>query len=227
MHVSDVATDPIVLLAMEKSAELQSAAVFGSVDVVAELCASPRASVYLDQGVGPTKTTALMCAAQAGRADVAAVLLDAGADVDACDALGRSPLIFAAANGETALVAPLLAHGANPRLTADNGWTPLMFACALGHVATAGALLEIAMGKGQDETLQAMQQGVMSMQSAEAVARDFEQPEAVALLSHLLAQEGALDVGAALLAAQEARRGRVCRMIMTTDAPLPDKEMLP
>ena len=38
----------------------------------------------------------------------------------------------------------------------SNGWTPLMFACALGHVATAGALLEIAMGKGQDETLQAM-----------------------------------------------------------------------
>ena len=104
LQLCDVATDPVVLLAIEKATELSSAAVFGSVQAVAELCKTPRAAMFLDQGVGKWATTALMSAAQAGRADVASVLLDAGAEVDSCDLLGRTPLMFAAANGEAAML---------------------------------------------------------------------------------------------------------------------------
>lgn len=223
LEISDVETDPIVALAREKATELQSAAVYGSVDVVAELCASPRVHMYLDQGVGAAETTALMCAAQAGRADVVQVLLDAGAEVDACDAHGRSSLIFAAANGEVALLAPLLSRGASPAARANNGWTALMFACALGQYEAAGALLEAALGARDEQTLQGTQQALMAAQSALGLARLHAQPEVVALLEALLAQEDALDVDAALLKAQEAWRegGRRVRGVMNTDDPPP------
>jgi len=219
LQFSEVDTDPIVLLAVSKAVELQSAAVFGSVEVVAELCASPRVSMYLDQAIGPTKTTALICAAQAGREDVATVLMDAGAEVDACDKFGRTALMFAAANGEATLIAPLLARGADANLRAENGWTSLMFACALGQHEAVAVLLEAALG--EDQTLQATQHTLLSAQSGLGLAHEYEHPSVVALLSHLLAQEGALEVGAARLKAQEARRG--ARMVMDTAAPLPEK----
>ena len=223
LQLCDVATDPVVLLAIEKATELSSAAVFGSVQAVAELCKTPRAAMFLDQGVGKWATTALMSAAQAGRADVAAVLLDAGAEVDSCDLLGRTPLMFAAANGEAAMLGPLLARGASQSVRADNGWTALMFACALGQYDAAGALLEAALG--EDQALHQTRTVLLSVQSALGLAHEYDMPEIVALLSHLLAQEDALDVGAALLKAQDVWRdgGRRQRQSMETDAPLPNK----
>jgi hypothetical protein len=66
---------------------------------------------------------------------------------------------------------------------------------------------------------------LLSVQSALGLAHEYDMPEIVALLSHLLAQEDALDVGAALLKAQDVWRdgGRRQRQSMETDAPLPNK----
>ena len=91
------------MLAAERADALCNAATFGSARVVRELCSSPRVHMYIDQGCDANATTALMSAATSGRADSVAVLLEAGADVNCCDALGRTALMFAAANGSTGL----------------------------------------------------------------------------------------------------------------------------
>lgn len=223
LELCNVDTDPIVLLARQKATELQDAAVFGSIEVVQELCNSPRLSMYVDQPLGTVEATALLCAAQAGRADVANVLLEAGASVDLCDSHGRSALMLAAANGETSLLPVLQEWGADRRLRAANGWTALSFACGYGHSEFAGRLLEADVRLGDEQTLQGAQQMMLCVQSALGVAQAREQPEVVALLEALLEQEGTLDVDAALLRAQEAWRagGRQTRLLMALDDPLP------
>ena len=68
---SDLETDPIFQLAMEKASELQTATTFGSVAVVAELCGAAQAACTSTR-VGAMQTAALACAAQAGRLDALA-----------------------------------------------------------------------------------------------------------------------------------------------------------
>jgi uncharacterized protein len=86
------------------------------------------------------RVTPLNSAAAAGARDVAAVLLEAGADPDAAQAGGYTPLHSAGANGDTALVELLLAHGADPARTADDGRTPGDFAAERGHPDVAERL---------------------------------------------------------------------------------------
>ena len=99
LTVHAVESDPCAMLAIERALALCDAAEFGSASVVRELCSSPRLQMYIDQGVNVHATTALMSAAVSGRADTALVLLQAGAEVDATDALGRTALMFAVTNG--------------------------------------------------------------------------------------------------------------------------------
>jgi ankyrin repeat protein len=84
--------------------------------------------------IGP-ENRPLHAAAYLGRHDVAEVLLERGAEVDARDRAGFAPLHLAAANGHVAIVKLLLTSGAepNPRTTADvqtapAGTTPLALA---------------------------------------------------------------------------------------------------
>jgi ankyrin repeat protein len=196
LELCDVESDPIVLLAKEKASELRDATAYGSVDVVAELCASPRAAMYIDQGIGPFATTALMSAAQAGRLDAVRVLLDAGADVDACDSCGRTALMFAAANGESNVFSALIERGAAVGFRAQNGWSSLMFACGLGHHRAAAELLLIGERRGDapDD---------MQVQSALGLARAQGQKAVISFLEALLDPESA-GVAAALERANEA-----------------------
>jgi ankyrin repeat protein len=60
------------------------------------------------------RLTALHFAAREGRLEAAQVLIDAGADVNAVDADGASPLLFAGQNGHDAVARALLAAGAEP-----------------------------------------------------------------------------------------------------------------
>ena len=72
--------------------------------------------------------------ALAGRhADIAELLLAAGADVDAVQADGYTPLHEAAQNGDLAMVQRLVTVGANPRARLDDGSTPAESARAAGH----------------------------------------------------------------------------------------------
>jgi uncharacterized protein len=68
--------------------------------------------------------TPLGTAATFGAADVAGILLDAGADTEATGDHGHTPLHAAAANGDRAVVELLLANGALPEARTDDGKTP-------------------------------------------------------------------------------------------------------
>ena len=59
---------------------------------------------------------------------MASFLIDCGADVNACDALGCMPLHWACYTGNLALVRKLIAHGANVFKKDNNGNTPLAMA---------------------------------------------------------------------------------------------------
>ena len=76
--------------------------------------------------------TALHCAAVRGQAVAAAALLDAGADLEAHDSFGSTPLLLAAGGGAPAaheLAALLLARGADVTVSDGCGRNALLLAC--------------------------------------------------------------------------------------------------
>jgi ankyrin repeat protein len=85
--------------------------------------------------------TALHWAAQWDDAEITALLLRAGAKVDAADDYGVRPLVLAAQNGSAAIAEALLKAGANPNLTLPTGETPLMIAARSGRPEVVKALL--------------------------------------------------------------------------------------
>lgn len=98
------------------------------------------ADVNAAQGDG---MTALHWAALNGDADLAAMLLYAGANVSARTRLGGfTPLHLAAQMGQAEVVARLLAAGADVRAVTATGVTPLMHAAASGNVDAVRMLVE-------------------------------------------------------------------------------------
>ena len=90
--------------------------------------------------------TALHFAAAQGRADVARVLLDAGANVSAdTTSVRRTPLHWAARNGRTETVHLLLRRGAQTASRDTEGSAPLHLAAARaeGDAEVARLLLEV------------------------------------------------------------------------------------
>ena len=89
------------------------------------------------------KQTSLMLAIGEGHSGAVSTLLDLGADVNAHDASGFSPLHYAAApfwQEDVTTVRRLLQCGARPDHAASDGRTPLDLAVANGHEATVAAL---------------------------------------------------------------------------------------
>ena len=83
-------------------------------------------------------------AAAAGQASVEmlTLLLDAGAEVNAREHGGFTPLHQCAENGHLAAIKLLLARGADPQARADDGRTALAFALAGEHEDVARLLRE-------------------------------------------------------------------------------------
>ena len=87
--------------------------------------------------------TALHWAATQGDAELATVLLYAGANVQATTRLGgHTPLHLASQAGHTAAIETLVNGGASVSATTTSGATPLMHAAAAGHVNAVWGLLE-------------------------------------------------------------------------------------
>ena len=84
---------------------------------------------------------ALHCAADLQRADVVDVLIDAGADIEIKDDMGRSPLHWACRSGALDVVKLLVKAGAGVRATDNDGNTCLMCASSEGHTETVRYLV--------------------------------------------------------------------------------------
>ena len=82
-------------------------------------------------------------AARLGRVDLIEPLMKAGANINAHDARGFTPLILAAYNGQSAMVDTLLAHDADPcRADLGQGNTAQMGVAFKGNDALAARLLK-------------------------------------------------------------------------------------
>ncbi len=89
----------------------------------------------------PDGATALHWAAHWDDLDTAALLLRAGADVNAANDFGVTPLSIACTNASAPMVERLLAAGANPNAASAAGESPLMIASRTGSAAAVKALV--------------------------------------------------------------------------------------
>ena len=89
----------------------------------------------------PDGTTALHWAAHWNDAEAVETLIRAGADVNAANDLGVTPLGLACTDGGPVVVASLLRAGANPNAALPAGESPLMAAARTGQVESVKALL--------------------------------------------------------------------------------------
>ena len=109
---------------------------------------APRAAALLlrrgaDAGAvadNPMRVQPLNSAAAGQHHEIVAALIAAGADVNAQQESGYTPLLVAAGQGDAALARLLLAAGADPGLATDDGVGPAELARAQGHGALADEL---------------------------------------------------------------------------------------
>jgi ankyrin repeat protein len=97
-------------------------------------------------GLNPTDNPAstlmaLMRAALIGETASVASLLERGADANASDKYGRTPLIEAAFAGHADTVEALIKGGGDVNARDKDGWTALMEAASKGHIETVRILL--------------------------------------------------------------------------------------
>ena len=103
-----------------------------------ELCLSQGASVncqFKDDLYTPLHT-ACSSSASDGSLEVLELLLERGADGNACNKWRETPLLIASNNGHKAAVEALLQSGADPSMCSEAGWSALTFAThkvSLGH----------------------------------------------------------------------------------------------
>jgi Ankyrin repeats (3 copies)/Ankyrin repeat len=88
--------------------------------------------------------TPLMIAAAEGHAETVSALVEAGANVNATNALGRTALTFASSYGLAAIVKVLLDHHADPNIIPKDstGWTAVIAAAHNGHLEVVRLLLD-------------------------------------------------------------------------------------
>jgi ankyrin repeat protein len=91
-----------------------------------------------------------MAAAYGGYAEVTGALIAGGADVNAKDSSGRTPLMAAALAGDSAVAVALLNGKADPNAEDSSGSTALVYAAANGHVPLVTLLRQKGASKGSD-----------------------------------------------------------------------------
>lgn len=86
--------------------------------------------------------TPLHIASRLGNVDIAMLLLQHGADVDAVTKDSYTPLHIAAKEGQDEVAAVLLEHGASSTAATKRGFTPLHLAAKYGNMKVAKLLLQ-------------------------------------------------------------------------------------
>ena len=113
--------------------------------VAAQDAVSTRALLAAEVNVNAVRAdgaTALLLAAHWDNLDLAATLIDAGADPNIADSHGVTPLERAAENASLSMIEQLVAAGADARVAQTSGLTPLMTAARTGHVGIVRTLIE-------------------------------------------------------------------------------------
>ena len=87
--------------------------------------------------------TCLMIAASNGHLDFCRLLIDKGAQMEAKDSNGNTPLHFAAANGHLEIVRLLCDRGADIEAHDDDGCRSLHYSAYYGHISVVKELLEV------------------------------------------------------------------------------------
>jgi hypothetical protein len=87
--------------------------------------------------------TCLMVAVMTDHIDICRLLTDKGAQMEAKDSNGNTPLHFAAANGHMEIVCLLCDHGADIETSNEDGCRPLHFAAYNGHISVVKELIEV------------------------------------------------------------------------------------
>jgi ankyrin repeat protein len=88
----------------------------------------------------PLNVTPLQSALANGHAEIAALLIERGADVEARASAGWAPLLYAAYNNLPETARLLLARGADPARTSPEGKTALQVAEEKGHAEVVAVL---------------------------------------------------------------------------------------
>jgi uncharacterized protein len=136
---SIVALSFAVVLSAQSPSPIATAAQNGDREAVRALL-KKGLDVNEAQGDG---STALHWAAITGDAEMARMLIYAGANVRATTRIGAyTPLYLAAKGGYADVVAALLAGGADAKAVTSNGTTPLMIAAAAGDTRSITSLIE-------------------------------------------------------------------------------------
>ena len=132
-----MAADPVD----EVKGELQKAAIRGDKDKVKRLLADGS-----DPKDNTDGFTALHFAAAEGYKEIATLLIDAGADVNATNNFNNRPLHFAAGEGHQDIIALLLAKGAEINAKNNGDFMPLHYAARNEH----SNAIELLLDKGAD-----------------------------------------------------------------------------
>ena len=128
---------------------LHAASAGGHIDVVEYLIAEGFEATATTED---NKTTPLHLVAVSGHEEVAGLLIDKGANVNAKDGRGCAPLYLAAQYGDIEVAQALLAEGADPNQENSNGKTPLQAAAGNGHRAIAQLLIEAGAEVNQEDS---------------------------------------------------------------------------
>jgi len=104
------------------------------------------AAILLDAGAEPQGTLAIHQSAGRGNAFLVDRMLQTGEDPDAQTPAGETALGLAARNGHVSTVRLLLDKGADPNHSSDDGGTPLHAAAFDGHVS----IVELPLDSGAD-----------------------------------------------------------------------------